>query len=99
MKNIKYVTVAEPLFLGGKNHQLKIFNGGGITIEHDEEKDHVKITYKDEVATIKHYTSIVEGLGQVLKKTAPQAQRGPIRAQVSTPQDHVFSEGPGKTRD
>ncbi len=98
MKQIKYVSLTDTLFLGGKNHGMKIQNGaGGVMIEHNEQTDHIKIHYKGETATIKHYGAIVEGEVKETKQPAP-APRGTIRAQVSTPQDHVFSDGPGKVR-
>jgi hypothetical protein len=99
MKNIKFVSLSEPLFLGGKNHALKIFNKDGTVIEYDEAKDHVKITYNGETATIKHYSTIVCSVNESREQQAVAARsNGKVKAQVSSPTDHVFAEGPGKTR-
>jgi hypothetical protein len=94
---IKYVTLSDVLFLGAKNHGLKVHNKDGVVIEHDQDKDHVKITYKGETATIKHYASIVSGAEERPAKAAPAPTRA-VRAQVSSPTDHVFA-GEGRTRD
>lgn len=91
---IRYVTLSDVLFLGGKNHGVKVSNGGDTYIEHDKENDHVKITYKGETATIKHYASIIEGAEVAKKVQAPGAAR-PAKAQVSDPTAHAFA-GPGK---
>lgn len=97
MNKIKYVSLADPLFLGGKNHGLKIFNGDkGMVIEYVEEKDHVKCHFNKETATIKHYVAIVESSAPE-KKELVMPPRGAVKAQASSPTDHVFSSGPGKT--
>ena len=98
MKKIEYVSLTDTLFLGGKNHGMKIMNGpGGVEIEHDKETDHVKIHYKGQTATIKHYGAIIESEAKEVKQ-AVQAPRGKITAQVSSPTDHVFAGEPGKVR-
>jgi len=99
MSKIDYVQLPEPLFLGRKNHGVKVPNGNGVSIEHDE-LDRVIIRYNGQKATIKHYSALIENDTPETAKAAPApAPRGKIKAQASTPHDHVFAEGSGKTRD
>lgn len=92
---VVYAILPSAMNIGGKNHPEKIQNGGATKIEYDEEKDHLLITHNNQMARIKHYTAIVYGVQQPAK--VAHAVHGKIKAQVSTPQDHVFATAPGKT--
>lgn len=99
MKKIKYVILNAPLFLSSKNLGEKIFNGDrGVSMEYIEDVDHLKIHCGAETATIKNYGAIIETTAKEAPKAAP-APAGKIKAQAWTPQDHVHTDGPGKTRD
>lgn len=99
---VEFAELQTPLFLAGKNHGLKLFNTSGTALEYDEEKRQLFVHFAGKVSRIPepNIASFIEATGN--KKEEAQAHRPPqgrVKAQVSTPQDHVFSDGPGKTRD
>lgn len=100
-KKVIYVLLTDSLLLGKKNHGTKVFNGAsGVVVEYDEAHDHVVITHNGETAQIKHYAALVWGPDTTPEAPKPATKPGKlIKAQVSTPQDHVFADGPGRTRD
>lgn len=94
-----FVELHSPLFLGKKNHGTKVFNGKtGADVQYDEDKDKITISYHGETAHVQHYNYFVVDTQEVKQELAPRGPGRPIKAQVSTPQDHVFMDGPGKSR-
>jgi len=110
---LKFVEVAIPLFLGGRNHGLKLSQEKtGIKLVEDTEERKIYATYNGEVGYIP-----VESAGTVVpedssewalkyfadkgvkEKPVAKAPRALSKAQVTNPHDHVFSNGAGKTHD
>lgn len=100
-KKVVYALLTDSLLLGKKNHGNKIFDGvNGVKVEYDEAKDHVVITHNGETAQIKHYSALVWGEDKTPAPVEPIRKAGrPPKAQASTPHDHVFADGPGRTND
>ena len=100
---IKRTELHTALFLGGKNHGLKIEAKAGLSLVYDRAEKELLIEFNGEKAILpsSNVATMVEMSSQA-KMTAgsrPPMIMGKIKAQVSTPQDHVFSDGPGKTHD
>lgn len=98
---IKWAELHSPIFLAGTNLQAKLDpdKREGLKLEFDEEKRHLYVSYKGETSRVPEPSilSMVEGSPKVRHLAAPP--KGSIKAQVSTPQDHVFAgEGKGKSR-
>jgi hypothetical protein len=99
---IKWAELHAPLFLGGTNlgqkldHKVK----GGVSMEYDEEKRHLYVTFNAHTARIPETSvlSMVEGEHKVVEIKQPAPSGKPIQAQVSSPHDHVFrGAGEGQT--
>lgn len=92
MTKLKLVQLSEPLFLAGVNFGTKIqprTGKGDVTIEWDQEYDHVIIKFNGETARIKHYASINIDNGKV--ETISQVSHAqiayPVTAQIGGPGD------------
>lgn len=100
MTSIKWAELHSPLFLAGANLGAKLdpTKKTGLSMEYHEEKRHLYVGYNGHTARVPEPSilSMVEGIiaPRVHAQTVPTGV--PIKAQVSTPQDHVFSGGPGK---
>jgi hypothetical protein len=99
---VEYAKLHSPLFLGGKNHGDKLFRNKGLSMEYDTETRELTVGYNGK----EHHLVAFEGYEPCLgvkeanEEVGTLIRRGrPPKAQVTTPQDHVFSNGPGKTRD
>lgn len=100
----------ESLFLHGTNLGTKLdpSHRAELKLQFDDQRDRLHVWYKGKFKLIKNWATIeplkpeefaAEPKRQVkLKKpqTSPDANPN-IKAQVSTPHDHVFAEGPGFT--
>src|ERR1700679_2938200 len=99
---IYFAELQTTLFLAGKNHGVKLSSKSGLHLEYDEEKRHLFITFNGQEARIPEPNiasmTTPDPDAKFVRKAAP-APVNKVRAQVSTPQDHVFADGPGKTRD
>lgn len=93
---IVWAELHSPLFLAGTNlsQKLDIKKRPGLVMQFDEEKHQMYVTFNGNTARVPEPSilSMVEGKAEEPKK-AP-AVRGPIKAQASSPHDHVFA-GPG----
>lgn len=100
--DIKFAELHNPLFLGGKNHGVKLDPGKthGLELFYDRKEKELLIHWGKHVGIIpsSNIACMEEGLPEV---KAPQYTHpivaGIASAQVSTPFGHVF-EGPGKGR-
>jgi hypothetical protein len=101
---LKYVELHSPLFLAGTNLQMKldIEKRRGLVMEYDRQEKELKVTWNGDTAYLP-CTSVFSMVPVTMTKvtnidpTPDHEKRGPGRpakAQVSTPQDHVFA-GPG----
>jgi hypothetical protein len=98
MIKVAYAMLHHPLFLGGKNHGEKLFNKSGMEISYDRVEKELIVTYNGKTQYIPSTNvAAYEPWTDPKEEKRPAALRGPIKAQVTTPQDHVFSSGPGKT--
>jgi hypothetical protein len=100
---IEFAELHGVLFMAGKNHGLKLTSSAALKLEYDEEKKELFVTYKDKTSRIPapNISSFMEA-GQLQRPSHPDPAPAPVnkvKAQVSTPQDHVFAHAPGKTRD
>ena len=98
MLKLEFVELHGPLFLAGKNHGLKLFNKAGVTLLYDRQEKELHVQFNEKTAIIPS-TNIVAMhpyVGETVK-AAPPVVKGVVKAQRSTPHDHVFSDGPGKT--
>lgn len=99
--DIKTLNVTEELFHAGKNHGKKLATNPntGLKIQYDDEKDRFEITYNGVLGYWKDHYFFVPASSKKLPepvnehKTEDKSKRS--KAQVSTPQSHVFSSGPG----
>lgn len=98
---IEFAELQTPLFLGGKNHQVKLQHGSGLALEYDREEKELLVTYNKKTAIIpsSNVASMTIGTLQAEQPVAAPRPGRPIKAQASSPTDHVFADGPGKTRD
>lgn len=99
--NLTYAELHAPLFLGGKNHQLKLVAGSEMKLVYDRDEKELLVSWTNHKGTheaivpLSTVLSMWPKTGEVVeikKAAAPQPQ---VKAQVETPQDHVFA-GPGK---
>jgi hypothetical protein len=104
---MKFVELQTPLFLAGTNHGLKIqVDRRPIKLIYDKEDKMLTVQFNGEVAFVP-YPNIASMtpldskpyLVEASKPKVPQVSNKTIKAQVSTPQDHVFANGAGRTRD
>lgn len=100
---LKYAELHSPLFLAGTNLQMKldIDKRRGLVMEYNKEDKELKVTWAGETAILpctSVFSMVPITLSKVTEINPPDPEkRGPGRppkAQVSTPQDHVFA-GPG----
>jgi hypothetical protein len=102
---LEFAELHTPLFLGGKNFGLKLHSvkPGDPELIYDQSEKELHVTHNKKMAIIpiSNVVSMTPSQGpriEPVKKefTAPKK----IKAQVSTPMDHVFAgEGAGKTHD
>lgn len=103
---LKFAELHKPLFLAGTNLGEKL-DIGKRTIELVYDRDHqeLQVTYNAQTAIVpvSNVASMTPmSSGALEEQAAPKAIAAPltpIKAQVSTPQDHVFKTGSGKKRD
>lgn len=108
---IQWAELHSPLFLSGKNLSQKLDPNkvDGLSMEFDEEKHQLYVTYKNPtpamgmpaVSTARvpepSILSMVEGEVKKRKET-PMVVPKVVKAQASSPQDHVFAGlGAGET--
>lgn len=102
---ISWAELHSPIFLNGTNLQQKLdpTKKVGLSLEYDEERKQLYVSYKGKTARVPEPSilSMVEHVA-VTETTVVVEKRGPgrpIKAQASTPMDHVFAgEGGGKVR-
>ena len=99
---IKWAELHSPLFLAGTNLQQKLdpTKRTGLKMEFDEDKRHMYVTYNNCTARIPEASILTLVEGETPKPAVAQAPKTgkPIKAQVSTPQDHVFATPDGKMK-
>ena len=97
---VKRVHVALPLFVGGKNLKEKIESVSGVSIEYDTDVKRFEVTYNGETSNVPESATSSFVFGDTAKEEfkAHVFPKGKIKAQVQSPTDHVFAEGPGKVR-
>jgi hypothetical protein len=93
---VSYAQLHHPLFLGGKNHGEKLFNREGLELEYNRAEKELKVSYKGKTQYIPSTNVAAYEPWTEEKTVSVAAPRGAVKAQVSTPQDHVFANGPGK---
>ena len=99
---VYFAELHNPLFLAGKNHGVKLSQKSALQLEYDEEKRHLFVTYNGQESRIPESNvasmTTTDPDAKFIRKAVP-APVNKVKAQVSTPQDHVFADGPGRTRD
>ena len=98
---IKWAELHSPLFLAGANlgQKLDPSKRAGLSMTYDEVARHLYVTYNKSTARVPEPSilSMVEGVVESKATVTPLPTGGTIKAQVSTPQDHVFAgAGAGK---
>jgi hypothetical protein len=96
---VKFAELHSPLFLGGTNLQLKLdpTRRTGITMQYDRTEKELLVTWNNETAIVPVSNVASMVLGEVKAKGAPVPPPAAIKAQVDSPQSHVFGgEGKGK---
>lgn len=108
---LDFAELHNALFLNGSNLQMKLDpkNKQGLILVYDRTEKELIVTYNGKIAIIpsSNVSSMTPSdpnvLGQVKTASMPQPKaythKGPIKAQVSSPIDHVFAQGPGKVRE
>ncbi len=98
---LEFAQLHYPLFLAGKNHGVKLFNKAGVSLAYDRAEKELIVIYSGKTAIIpsSNIASMERPQSSTQKEVPAPAPRGKIKAQVSTPTDHVFAEGPGRLRD
>lgn len=94
--DVKTLNITEELFHAGKNHGKKLTTNvnTGLKIQYDEDKQRFEITFNGVVGYWKdHYFWVPAASKQLAEpknehKTEDRSKRS--KAQVSTPQSHVF---------
>lgn len=105
--SIIWAEVHSPIFMGGPSHgkgvnlgqKLDPAHRQGLVLEYDEEKRHLYVMFDNRTVRVPEPSilSMIEGKLEAPKAATPISP-SPIKAQVSTPQDHVFAgKGAGKT--
>lgn len=104
---IIWAELHSPLFLAGTNLQQKLdpHKRQGLHMEFDEEKRHLYVSYAGKTARVPEPSilSMVEEDSKTIKHSTVENPtrligKGAVKAQASSPQDHVFAgAGKGKT--
>jgi hypothetical protein len=94
---VDYAKLHSALFLGGKNHGEKLFNKAGMTLSYDTATKELIATYNGKTHHLVSFEGYEPATHAKEELEPAYAPPGKVKAQVSTPQDHVFSSGPGKT--
>lgn len=100
--NLEFAELHSPLFLGKKNHGLKLFHKDGMMLQYDRQEKELLAYFGGKTAIIpsSNVSSMTPRDPSAKDEVqTPVGPRGKVKAQISTPQDHVFHEGPGKSRD
>ncbi len=104
---LEFAELHSPLFLGGKNHQMKLVAGErtDLKLVYDRGEKELLVTWKDSNAIVP--LSNVASMWpmkavKAVKEEKPidlTAATKPLKAQASSPTDHVFAgAGHGKSR-
>ena len=91
-----------PLFLAGKNFgsTLDVDKVAGLELDFDPKTQVTTATYKGKTAYIGVFGVVYpDGVAEPARAVMSLAPQGKIKAQASTPTDHVFAPGPGKVKD
>lgn len=100
---LEFAEIISPLFLGRKNHGLKLSNTAGMNLVYDRTEKELLVTFNGKTAIVpsSNVASMTPVNANDLQTPvqSPAKLGRPVKAQASTPQDHVFSNGPGKTND
>jgi hypothetical protein len=113
MKNkidLAFAELHTPLFLSNINFGIKLYNKqakGELDLVYDRDEKELLVTCKGVLAIVPtpNVVSMTPKTKKIEMELAPamanqhKTEKVPLNAQVSTPQDHVFAKGPGKTRD
>ena len=103
--DLDFAELHTPLFLAGKNWQLKLYAGDktGLKLAYDRVEKELLVSAKGKIAIVPmSNVASMQPAGEVKapEMEAVRLKPGPRpKAQVSGPHDHVFAQGPGKTRD
>lgn len=100
---IQWAELHSPLFLAGANLGLKLDPKVkvGLSMEYDEEKRHLYVTYNKRTARVPEPSilSMNEGVNDSVAEKPRPTVVTKVTAQASSPQDHVFAgPGAGKTK-
>ena len=101
MIELKFAELHTPLFLAGTNLNVKLMpdKRQGLKIAYDRDHKELHVTYNGETGIIPSSNIVSMVVGKVVEPPKPVAPTTPIKAQASTPQDHVFAgHGHGKTK-
>lgn len=105
MIKCKNVEFHGPFFMAGTNFKAKVQQIHYTTVEmwYDKEQKELFFTFKGETTvfpstSILHYTPETQVVVPI-KPEAPKVYHKKVNAQASTPTDHVFASGAGKTND
>lgn len=102
---LSFAELHTPLFLGGKNFGLKLIskNTTDPDLTYDQSEKELWVEHNKKIAIIpcSNVVSMTPFAPSIMPDSvpAPIAPAKKVKAQASTPMDHVFSEGPGKTHD
>ncbi len=105
--DLEFAELHSPLFLGGKNHQMKLTAGerSGLRLVYDRTEKELLVFFEAQKAEAIVPSSNVSSMTpKRVDKVEPEVKPAPVSvasvartAQVSTPQSHVFAgEGKGK---
>lgn len=97
----EFAELHSPLFLAGTNlgQKLDPKKRTGLKVAYDRENNELVVDWQNKKAFVPSSTVASYVPGKITPLEPVKAKpHGPIVAQVSTPQDHVFAPGPGKTR-
>jgi hypothetical protein len=100
---LSYAELHNPLFLSGTNHGQKLQQGAkGIDLQYDRKEKELLVLFNGKLAIIPSSNVASMTLLELPKEPVAEIPRdfsvkpvGKLRAQASTPMDHVFA-GPGQ---
>ncbi len=103
---LEFAELHSPLFIGGKNHQMKLVAGErtDLKLVYDRAEKELLVTWKDAHAIVPLSNVASMWPAKPVKavkeeKLAVTAPSQPLKAQASSPTDHVFAgAGHGKSR-